>query len=134
MAEKSLKQIISEAANEFVTELKEIVPVRSGKLKAGLKYEVKVGLDGIKVLIISEDYLKWLRERTKPLPTNVLRWSGSVQSLPEMNSLPETQINQLSSRSKSILDSLNFEDYLDKSDLSLYYNKEIEKLVEVELK
>lgn len=134
MAEKSLKQIIEDAANEFADELKQKVPVRTGRLKAGIKYQVVLDANGFKVLIIAEDYLKWLKERKKPLPSNILKWSGSIGSLPEMNSLPVTKIKDLSIRSQGILNSLNFENFLDKNDLKSYYNNEINKLIEKELK
>lgn len=134
MATKSPKQIIEEAAKKFAKILQSRMPVRTGKLRKGIKYEVEVDKDGFDVLIIAEDYLKWLKDRTKPLPTNVLKWTGVVDQLPEMNKLGGIKLNELSVRSKNLFSGLNFEDFLNKNELSLYYTKEIEKLIETELK
>lgn len=137
--QKSLKAIIEEAAKKFAKDFQSKMPVRTGRLRKGIKYEVitennvsSIG-GAYKVLIISEDYLKWLKDRTKPLPTNILKWTGVIDQLPEMNKLGNVKPTELSNRAKSLIRGLNFEKYLDKDEISKYYEDEITRLIETEL-
>lgn len=134
---KSLDQIINETAKKFTKLFQSRMPVRTGRLRKGIKYEVqkRTTPDGTEysVIILAEDYLKWLRERKNPLPTNILRWTGVIDTLPEMNNLGFVNKTQLSPRSQGLLRGLDFELMLPKDEITRFYELEITNLIESEL-
>lgn len=103
-----IKLDITPVAEDIVQQLKELVPVRTGRLKNSIQYEVREDRDGYVITLIMEDYFKWLKVKTKPsrLPS-AKELAMANPPLPKMNNLGLVKQSELSPRSRSILDRID---------------------------
>lgn len=110
---------LNPVAENIVRQLRSKVPVRTGRLKNSIQYRIDKGPDGYTIIIILEDYIKWLQPRRKPptLPTP-RELAMAAPPLPKMNNLKEVGTDGLSPRSKGIFDSIDLRAALDELDLN----------------
>lgn len=99
-----IKLDLNPVGQDLVDQLRSQVPVRTGRLKNSIKYEVREVSDGYVVSLIMEDYFKWLKFRTKPptLPTP-RELSLASPPLPRMNRLGIVKQEDLSPRAQGIM-------------------------------
>lgn len=100
-----LKLNVNPVGQDLVDQLRALVPVRTGRLRNSIQYQVKEEMDGYLISLIMEDYLKWLKDRRLPmrLPT-AKELSFASPPLPKMNDLGVVRQTDLSPRAKTILD------------------------------
>lgn len=100
-----LKLNVNPVGQDLVDQLRELVPVRTGRLKNSIQYKVREEADGYVISLIMEDYFKWLKDRRLPqrLPTPK-ELSQASPPLPKMNRLGVVKQSDLSSRSRGIMD------------------------------
>lgn len=100
-----IKLNVNPVGNDLVNQLKSLVPVRTGRLKNSIKYQVREVTDGYVISLIMEDYFKWLKDRKLPpkLPT-ARELSLAAPPLPKMNTLGIVKQADLSPRAKGIMD------------------------------
>lgn len=96
-------------ATKYVNDLKSHVPVRTGRLRNSIKAELDDEGDWTYTIrIICEDYFAWLKYRKRPsTPPTSRELDMSRPPLPKMNSLGLVPRNELSPRSKGIMESLD---------------------------
>lgn len=99
-----IKLNVNPVGQDLVDQLRDLVPVRTGRLKNSIQYKVKEVKDGYIISLIMEDYFKWLkgRTRTPKLPTP-RELSLASPPLPRMNTLGVVKQEDLSSRSRGIM-------------------------------
>lgn len=99
-----IKLNVNPVGQDLVDQLRDLVPVRTGRLKNSIQYKVKEVKDGYIISLIMEDYFKWLKERRNPpkLPTP-RELSLASPPLPRMNTLGVVKQEDLSSRSRGIM-------------------------------
>ena len=99
-----IKLNVNPVGQDLVEQLRNLVPVRTGRLKKSIQYQVKEVSDGYVISLIMEDYFKWLKDRTRPqrLPTP-RELSLANPPLPKMNTLGVVRQADLSSRSRGIM-------------------------------
>lgn len=116
-------------AEDIVSQLKNLVPVRTGRLKNSIRYKITQKGDDYYISIILEDYIKWLRPKTKPstLPT-AKELAMAKPPLPRMNDLRLKGIEELSPRSQGIFRKIDIESSFDKMDMTVLEN-EIRKII-----
>lgn len=115
-----IKLDITPVAEDIVQQLREIVPVRTGRLKNSIKYEIREDNDGYVITLIMEDYFKWLKVKTKEsrLPTQ-RELEMANPPLPKMNNLGLVKQSDLSPRAKSLLDRVDIVEALTTLDKSV---------------
>ena len=103
-----IKIDVRPVGQDLVDQLKGLVPVRTGRLKNSVQYEVREVTDGYVISLIMEDYFKWLKVRKLPkkLPT-AREIALASPPLPKMNDLGVVKTSDLSPRSRSIMDKLD---------------------------
>lgn len=99
-----LKLNVNPVGQDLVDQLRNLVPVRTGRLKNSIQYQVKEEADGYVISLIMEDYFKWLKDRKLPpkLPTP-RELSLASPPLPKMNRLGVVKQADLSTRSRGIM-------------------------------
>lgn len=99
-----IKLDVSPVGQDLVDQLRERVPVRTGRLRNSIQYRTREVEDGYVISLLMEDYFKWLRPRTRPvrLPTP-RELSLASPPLPRMNTLGVVRREELSPRSRRIL-------------------------------
>lgn len=100
-----IKLNLNPVGQDLVDQLRNQVPVRTGRLKKSIQYKIREERDGYVVSLIMEDYFKWLKDRKLPqkLPTPK-ELSLASPPLPKMNSLGVVKQADLSPRSRGIMD------------------------------
>lgn len=100
-----IKLNLNPVGQDLVDQLRNQVPVRTGRLKKSIQYKIREEKDGYVVSLIMEDYFKWLKDRKLPpkLPTSK-ELSLASPPLPKMNSLGVVKQADLSPRSRGIMD------------------------------
>ena len=100
-----IKLNLNPVGQDLVDQLRNQVPVRTGRLKKSIQYKIREERDGYVVSLIMEDYFKWLKDRKLPpkLPTTK-ELSLASPPLPKMNSLGVVKQADLSPRSRGIMD------------------------------
>lgn len=124
-----LKVNLVPVAEDIVKQLKNVVPVRTGRLKNSIRYSItKQGNDYI-ISIVAEDYIAWLKPKTKPstLPTP-RELALATPPLPKMNDLKLRGIEQLSPRAQGLFQKIDVEGAFDKIDLTPFED-EIRKIL-----
>ena len=103
-----IKLNVNPVGNDLVDQLRSLVPVRTGRLKNSIKYQVREVTDGYVISLIMEDYFKWLKPRKLPpkLPT-ARELSLAAPPLPKMNTLGIVKQADLSPRAKGIMDRID---------------------------
>lgn len=103
-----IKIDVRPVGQDLVNQLKGLVPVRTGRLKNSVQYEVREVTDGYVISLIMEDYFKWLKVKKLPsrLPT-AKEIALASPPLPKMNDLGVVKTSDLSPRSRSIMDRLD---------------------------
>jgi len=99
-----LKLNVNPVGQDLVDQLRGQVPVRTGRLKNSIQYQVVEEKDGYVISLIMEDYFKWLKDRKLPpkLPTP-RELSLAAPPLPRMNRLGVVKHSELSDRSRGIM-------------------------------
>lgn len=101
-------------AQDLVEQLRSRVPVRTGRLKNSITYQLMENEGGYLISFEMEDYFKWLKERRLPMKLPTPReMSMAAPPLPKMNSLGIVRKDQLFPRSQDILDSLDIDRAMD---------------------
>ena len=95
---------VTPVAQDIVEQLRELVPVRTGRLKNSIQYEIREDSEGYIITLVMEDYFKWLRVKTQPsrLPTP-RELSMASPPLPKMNTLGVVKQEDLSPRARGIM-------------------------------
>lgn len=103
-----IKLNVNPVGQDLVDQLKNLVPVRTGRLKNSIKYQVREVTDGYVISLIMEDYFKWLKDRKLPpkLPT-ARELSLAAPPLPKMNTLGIVKQADLSPRSRGIMNQID---------------------------
>ena len=103
-----IKLNVNPVGQDLVDQLRSLVPVRTGRLKNSIKYQVREVADGYVISLIMEDYFKWLKDRKLPpkLPT-ARELSLAAPPLPKMNTLGIVKQADLSPRAKGIMDRID---------------------------
>lgn len=116
---------VNPVGQDLVDQLRNLVPVRTGRLKNSIQYRVREEADGYVISLLMEDYFKWLKDRTRPpkLPTP-RELSLATPPLPRMNKLGVVKQADLSSRSKGIMEKVDIMEALSTLD-----PKEIEEQI-----
>jgi len=103
-----IKLNVNPVGQDLVDQLRSLVPVRTGRLKNSIKYQVREVTDGYVISLIMEDYFKWLKDRKLPpkLPT-ARELSLAAPPLPRMNTLGIVKQADLSPRARGIMDRID---------------------------
>lgn len=110
---------IEPVAQDLVTQLKNLVPVRTGRLKNSIQYQIRKDSDGYVITLIMEDYFKWLRVRTvTPRLPSPKELAMASPPLPKMNDLGIVKQEDLSARAKGIMDRIDIMEALSTMDKS----------------
>lgn len=123
-----MKLDLRPVAEDIVRQLKSLVPVRTGRLKNSISYNIVQNGDDYFIQLIMEDYIKWLQYRSKPatLPTP-RELALAAPPLPKMNDLKIKSVNELSERSRGIFGKIDYERSFDLLDLKTI-EEEIDKI------
>lgn len=99
-----IKLNLNPVGQDIVQQLRDVVPVRTGRLRKSIKYEIREVSDGYIITLIMEDYFKWLKYRTKPptMPTP-RELSLATPPLPKMNRLGIVKQADLSPRAQGLM-------------------------------
>lgn len=118
-------------AQDLVEQLRSRVPVRTGRLKNSITYQLMENEGGYLISFEMEDYFKWLKERRLPMKLPTPReMSMAAPPLPKMNSLGIVRKDQLFPRSQDILDSLDIDRAMDLIDPETIRNS-IKEIIEI---
>lgn len=119
-----LKLNVNPVGQDLVDQLRNLVPVRTGRLKNSIRYEVREEADGYVISLVMEDYFKWLKERkyTPKLPTP-RELSLAAPPLPKMNSLGVVRQADLSRRSRGIMEKVDIVEALSTLDPQVLENQ-----------
>ena len=99
-----IKLNLHPVGQDIVDQLRGQVPVRTGRLKNSIKYEIREVSDGYVITLIMEDYFKWLKYRTRPATMPTPReLSLASPPLPKMNRLGVVKQSDLSPRAQGIM-------------------------------
>lgn len=99
-----IKLDVTPVAQDLVDQLKSLVPVRTGRLKNSIQYEVREVSDGYVISLIMEDYFKWLKVRTRtPRLPSPKELALASPPLPKMNTLGIVKQSDLSPRAQGIM-------------------------------
>ena len=115
-----IKFDVSPVAQDIVDQLKELVPVRTGRLRNSIQYEIREVSDGYVISLIMEDYFTWLKVRTRApkLPT-AKEMAMANPPLPKMNDLGIVRQSELSPRAKGIMDNIDIMEALSTLDMDV---------------
>lgn len=118
-----MKLKIDKVAANIEKQLKDKVPVRTGRLKNSIRYQIEEKQDCYIISFVVEDYFKWLKERKKPqrLPS-AKELNNAKPPLPKMNNLGKVKMSDLSRKSRGIFDDIDFKEAFKMLDI-----KELEK-------
>lgn len=124
-----IKIDLKPVAEDLAAQLKNLVPVRTGRLRDSISYRIDRRGDDYYISLIMEDYIAWLKPKTKPsrLPSP-RELAMANPPLPKMNDLKLKGVEQLSPRSQGIFRKLDIESAFDELDLSELDN-EIRKIL-----
>lgn len=118
-------------AQDLVEQLRGKVPVRTGRLKNSITYQLMENEGGYLISFQMEDYFKWLKERKLPVKLPTPReLSMAAPPLPKMNSLGIVLKDQLFPRSQDILDSLDIDRAMDLIDPEIIKDS-IKEIIEI---
>lgn len=118
-------------AQDLVEQLRGKVPVRTGRLRNSITYQLMENEGGYLISFQMEDYFKWLKERRLPVKLPTPReLSMAAPPLPKMNSLGIVRKDQLFPRSQDILDSLDIDRAMDLIDPETIRNS-IKEIIEI---
>lgn len=108
-----IKLNVNPVGQDLVDQLRSLVPVRTGRLKNSIKYQVREVADGYVISFVMEDYFKWLKDRKLPpkLPT-AREIALASPPLPKMNTLGIVKQADLSPRAKGIMDRIDIAEAL----------------------
>lgn len=99
-----LKLNVNPVGQDLVEQLRDLVPVRTGRLRKSIQYKVEEQTDGYVISLIMEDYFKWLKDRRLPVRLPTPRELALAQPpLPKMNDLGVVRQGDLSVRSRGIM-------------------------------
>lgn len=103
-----IKLDLNPVGQDLVDQLRSRVPVRTGRLRNSIQYRVREEKDGYVISLLMEDYFKWLKPRTRPMRLPTPReLSLASPPLPRMNDLGVVRKEDLSARSRRIIDSVD---------------------------
>lgn len=103
-----IKLNLNPVGQDLVDQLRERVPVRTGRLRNSIQYRVREVKDGYVISFLMEDYFKWLKPRTRPMRLPTPReLSLASPPLPRMNDLGVVKREALSPRARRILDEVD---------------------------
>ena len=115
-----LKIDVTPVAKDLVDQLKGLVPVRTGRLKNSIQYEIREVSDGYVIALIMEDYFKWLKVKTRegrlPTPKEI---SMASPPLPKMNNLGIVKQSDLSPRAQGIMNNIDIVEALSTLDMGV---------------
>lgn len=118
-------------AQNLVEQLRSRVPVRTGRLRNSITYQLMENEGGYLISFEMEDYFKWLKDRRLPMKLPTPReMSMAAPPLPKMNSLGIVRKDQLFTRSQDILDSLDIDRAMDLIDPETIRNS-IKEIIEI---
>lgn len=118
-------------AQDLVEQLRSKVPVRTGRLKNSITYQLMENEGGYLISFQMEDYFKWLKERRLPVKLPTPReLSMAAPPLPKMNSLGIVRKDELFPRSQDILDSLDIDRAMDLIDPEIIKDS-IKEIIEI---
>lgn len=118
-------------AQDLVEQLRSKVPVRTGRLRNSITYQLMENEGGYLISFQMEDYFKWLKERRLPVKLPTPReLSMAAPPLPKMNSLGIVRKDQLFPRSQDILDSLDIDRAMDLIDPEIIKDS-IKEIIEI---
>lgn len=124
-----IKLRLDPVAQNIVGQLKDSVPVWTGRLRDSVKYTIKRKGDDYFIYITAEDYLVWLKYRTKksrlPSPSAL---ALARPPLPRLNNLRNVTVDDLSPRARGILQSVDMEAAFSELDLE-DLGKELRKVL-----
>ena len=122
---------LTPVAQDLESQLKSLVPVRTGRLRKSIKYQIEEDDSGYVISFLMEDYFKWLKPRRLPMTLPSPRELAMANPpLPKMNTLGKVRKSDLSSRSQGIIDSLNINAAVSLLDRDVIYNQ-IKDILEV---
>lgn len=125
----SIQLRLDPVAKNIVGQLQGSVPVWTGRLRDSIKYTIKRKGDDYFIYITAEDYLVWLKNRTKtPRLPSPRQLALARPPLPKLNNLRNVTFNDLSPRAKGILQSVDMELAFKELDLS-ELEKELRKVL-----
>lgn len=115
---------LTPVGEDIVQQLKDLVPVRTGRLRNSISYEIREVKDGYVITLVMEDYMKWLKYRRKPrtLPTP-RELAMARPPLPKMNNLGLVWQADLSPRAKGIMESIDYVEALSTLDPDIIENQ-----------
>lgn len=103
-----IKLDLNPVGQDLVDQLRSRVPVRTGRLKNSIKYEIREVSDGYVITLVMEDYFKWLKYRTKtPTMPTPRELSLAAPPLPKMNKLGVVKQADLSPRAQGIMSAVD---------------------------
>ena len=115
-----IKLDVTPVAKDIADQLKDLVPVRTGRLRNSIKYEIREVSDGYVISLIMEDYFKWLKVKTRegrlPTPREL---SMAEPPLPKMNDLGVVVQSDLSPRARGILDRVDIVEAMTTLDMTI---------------
>lgn len=119
-----IKLNVHPVGQDLVDQLRSVVPVRTGRLKNSIRYDVRETSDGYVISLIMEDYFKWLKDRRLPqrLPTP-RELSLAAPPLPRMNTLGKVRKEELSPRSRGLMDRVDIVEALTTMDPKILENQ-----------
>ena len=109
---------LTKVAEDIVRQLKNLVPVRTGRLQKGIRFYISQNGAIYTIKLEMEDYFKWLKPRTRPLPAQIELCREPATALPAMNTLGLVRYSELSPRARNIMDSIDLNRALSQIDLS----------------
>lgn len=126
-----IKIDVTPVAQDLVDQLRSQVPVRTGRLKNSIQYEVREDSDGYVITLIMEDYFKWLKVKTKtgrlPSPREL---SMAAPPLPKMNKLGIVKQSDLSPRAQGIMSRVDIVEALTTLDMKVL-EEQIKEIIEI---
>jgi len=119
-----LKLNVNPVGQDLVEQLRNLVPVRTGRLRKSIQYKVDEQTDGYVISLIMEDYFKWLKDRRLPMRLPTPReLSLAAPPLPKMNDLGVVRQGDLSTRSRGIMDRVDIVEALSTLDPEVIENQ-----------
>jgi hypothetical protein len=119
-----LKLNVNPVGRDLVEQLRNLVPVRTGRLRKSIQYKVEEQTDGYVISLIMEDYFKWLKDRRLPMRLPTPReLSLAAPPLPRMNDLGVVRQADLSPRSRGIMDRVDIVEALSTLDPEVIENQ-----------
>lgn len=112
-----IKLNLNPVAEDIKQQLQALVPVRTGRLQKGISYLIREEQDGYVILLVMEDYFKYLKPKTKTSkPPTATELAMASPPLPKMNTLGVVPKTELSPRSQSIIGKININTAMQKMD------------------